>query len=214
MKHISNVLDCKDSDGKWIRSYSNSGIQYTTIAGLKWNKINERCKHNSPFQSSNKTYIGCTNGFINFQEFAEWCQSQYGYLNKDINGHYWHLDKDLLVYGNKVYSPNTCLFVPHRANTLLNNCGASRGNYPLGVNWNKHARKFIAYHKHRGESRHLGCHLNPFDAHRTWQRAKIDYIRDLVKNDIEIATHTQLAVALHWHADRIEADLIAGRQTM
>lgn len=31
----------------------------------------------------------------------------------------WHLDKDILLKGNKVYSPETCAFVPAKINSLL-----------------------------------------------------------------------------------------------
>ncbi len=36
------------------------------------------------------------------------------------------LDKDLLVKGNKEYSPSTCAFVPNRVNTLLIDHGNAR----------------------------------------------------------------------------------------
>ena len=39
----------------------------------------------------------------NFQNFAEWMEQNYN--SETMQG--WHLDKDILVKGNKVYSPET-----------------------------------------------------------------------------------------------------------
>ena len=44
-----------------------------------------------------------------------------------------HLDKDILCKGNKVYSRNTCIFVPHRINNLFVKNDNSRGKNPIGV---------------------------------------------------------------------------------
>ena len=41
-----------------------------------------------------------------------------------------HLDKDLLVCNNKVYSPETCVFVPREINQFLTKSNNSRGKYP------------------------------------------------------------------------------------
>src|SRR5690606_34589998 len=43
----------------------------------------------------------------NFQNFAEWCQTARGFGNVG-----WELDKDLIFKGSKIYSPDTCAFIP------------------------------------------------------------------------------------------------------
>ena len=45
----------------------------------------------------------------------------------------WSLDKDILVKGNKVYSPDTCCIVPKEINQLFIYQKRSRGDYPIGV---------------------------------------------------------------------------------
>lgn len=55
------------------------------------------------------------------------------------------LDKDILVQGNKVYSPNTCVFVSGVVNTFLNDCAAARGEWPIGVHWLEQNQKFKSY---------------------------------------------------------------------
>lgn len=54
----------------------------------------------------NQVYIGCTvsDDWRNFQNFAKFHEENY------IEG--YHLDKDTLVDGNKLYSAETCQFIP------------------------------------------------------------------------------------------------------
>jgi len=63
-----------------------------------------------------------------FSNFKSWMEKQ------DWNGK--HLDKDLIVPGNKVYGPEFCIFVHQNINALICDSAASRGNLPLGVRLN------------------------------------------------------------------------------
>jgi hypothetical protein len=58
-------------------------------------------------------YEGCTvcSEWHNFQNFADWY-----YENKPKDGASYDIDKDLLVDGNRVYSPRTCVFLTHQEN--------------------------------------------------------------------------------------------------
>ncbi len=79
-----------------------------------WNDMLKRC-YSEVRQKINPTYIGCTvcNDWLNFQVFAEWY-----YNNYPNDGGKYDLDKDIKIDGNKVYSPETCLFVSHFENTM------------------------------------------------------------------------------------------------
>ncbi len=44
------------------------------------------------------------------------------------------IDKDILNKGNKIYSPETCVFVPQNINSLFVKRDKSRGNDPIGTN--------------------------------------------------------------------------------
>ncbi|MNR09757.1 hypothetical protein D3C85_1259730 [compost metagenome] len=55
-----------------------------------------------------------TEEWFNFQNFTDWALIQHGF-----NERKWQLDKDILVQGNKIYSPETCCFVPARINSLV-----------------------------------------------------------------------------------------------
>ena len=80
------------------------------------------------------TYIDCevSDNFKRYEYFYEWCHKQIGFSNKD-----WHLDKDLLTKGNKVYSEEYCVFLPKEINLMLIKSTASRGEYLIGVYWDK-----------------------------------------------------------------------------
>lgn len=208
LTHVSNVPDFKDENGKWVMSHCPIPYEkHTTRAGLLWNSINLRCKVGGAFQKKRPTYIGTTNGFSNFQEFAEWCQDQYGYLNKEENGKYWAIDKDLTEYGNLVYSPDKCLFVPNWINTLLTASDAARGEWPLGVCWHKQHKKFIALCRDGKRGQHLGYFKDPFEAHIAWQKAKIKVMEDALVNDEELRDHSRLTIIVEQNLQRLKDDV-------
>lgn len=59
------------------------------------------------------TYRGCEvcESWYNFQNFAKWHKENY------VDG--WELDKDIFGKGSKLYSENTCCYVPKRLNLLV-----------------------------------------------------------------------------------------------
>lgn len=84
------------------------------------------------------TYIGCAvcKEWLLFSNFKKWFDENY------IEG--YDLDKDIIIKGNKVYSPETCCFVPHKLNCTINKCQRSRGELPIGVSFDKSRQKYIA----------------------------------------------------------------------
>ena len=85
-----------------------------------WKSMINRC-YNEDYLKRYPTYLGVLveDKWHNFQNFAEWCHNQKGFSQKG-----WHLDKDLLSIGNKIYSEDTCVFVPCKINTLFNKLGS------------------------------------------------------------------------------------------
>lgn len=83
-------------------------------------------------QACYKDVTVCT-AWHNFQSFAEWCDSQEGFNLLDENGKLFALDKDLIGGGVKIYSPETCCFIPPEINSFLTNRISCRGNLPVGV---------------------------------------------------------------------------------
>lgn len=213
---VRNLPDFMDGTGNWVKSYSPDYlVEYTTRAGQLWKNINSRCRYGGAYQDIQPTYVGVTNDFTSFQEFAEWCQTQYGYMNKETNGRFWQLDKDLKVAGNNAYTKNACLFVPSMVNNLLIRRQIDRGEHPLGVSWNKICLKFQARCSDgTGRVKHLGYFDCEYEAHRAWQEYKIGLIKRLCQNDLEVASHKELVHCLLGKASKIECDLAEGNQTV
>lgn len=130
-----------------------------------WMNMLKRC-YSPNWLSRYPTYIGCSvcSDWLFFPTFNAWFDSHY------VEG--YHLDKDLLVSGNKVYSPETCIFVPLPINTLFNDHGRARGEYPIGVYFDKQCGKFKAQLSADGKVKHLGYFDTANEAHRAYLIAK------------------------------------------
>lgn len=92
-------------------------------------------------------------------------------------GHDWEgkqLDKDILVKGNKLYSPNTCAFVDRVVNLFLTDRAAARGEWPIGVRWFEQSQKFMSRcgNPFTKEMEYLGLFHCPNKAHQAWKARK------------------------------------------
>ena len=98
---------------------------YTT-----WYNMLRRC-YSEKFHEKQPTYINCKvcDKWLDFQNFAEWYDENY----YKIEGERVHLDKDILVKHNKIYSPDTCVFVPQTINGLFTKRNKSRGESAIGT---------------------------------------------------------------------------------
>ena len=107
----------------------------------EWRHMLERC-YNIKIQKKHPTYIGCTvcEEWLNFQKFAKWWTDNH----YEIKNYRMELDKDILIKGNKIYSPETCCIVPSNINTLFTKANKSRGQYPIGVSYHIPTNKFVS----------------------------------------------------------------------
>lgn len=117
----------------------------------------------------------------NFQNFAEWYYKQPFSKAKDQKGRFYHLDKDILSKGVKIYSPDTCCFVPQDINALLTLRGNDRGKYPIGVTLQRRTGKFLSYMNYYGKRRSLGVHSNIEDAFQAYKESKEVYIKEVAE---------------------------------
>ena len=85
------------------------------------------------------------------------------------------MDKDILVKGNKIYSEDTCCFVPREINSLFVKRKKSRGNFALGVDYKKSVKKFRA----RCGNKHLGLFNTELEAFYAYKQAKETYIKEV-----------------------------------
>jgi len=160
--------------------------QYTT-----WKDMLRRC-YSAKFQKDNPTYKDCTvyEEWLNFQTFAEWFDSNY----YEIEGQTMALDKDWIVKGNKVYSPNTCIFTPKEINSLIINSKKVRGNCPIGVR-NANDKYVALCNNNTGKPIYLGTHETPelaFQTYKTYKENHIKEIADKYKNKIPDRLYTAM----------------------
>ena len=140
-----------------------------------WNSMLVRCYSDS-FKKKYPTYEGCevSENFKSYEYFYEWCHKQIGFSNKN-----WHLDKDLLVKGNKVYSEYSCVFIPQEINTVLIKSTASRGKHLIGVCWSNTNKAFMAQvGKNKGKQEHLGYFKTEVEAFKAYKAAKENFIKE------------------------------------
>lgn len=181
VKNIYNVPDFK-ADGLWVSGYGDSDesfhYNYRTVAGAAWGHMNVRTKVGGYYQKRKPTYLGTSMQFSDFQEFAEWCHSQKGYFQIDpATNERWHLDKDILFVGNKIYSAEKCCFVPSFINSLLNTGKSKTSEFLLGTYWRERFQKYVAQGSDEfGKRKHLGHFSYQMDAHRAWQYSKVNAI--------------------------------------
>jgi len=136
-----------------------------------WQDLLRRC-YSPKYHQRRPTYIGCSasENFKNYSYFYTWCQSQIGFGQKG-----YQLDKDLIFKGNKLYSEDTCLFLPNELNALLIFRKADRGSFPLGVSaWQG---KFLAQCLRRPEPTFIGYFDTPEEAFNAYKQAKEAYIK-------------------------------------
>ena len=152
---------------------SKSGVQ--TKEYRLWTSMLKRC-YSDTYKKKHPTYIGCevSDNFKSYEYFYEWCNEQIGF---GIEG--FELDKDLLIKGNKVYNESTCVFIPAEINSLLTKCTASRGEYLIGVSWNKRNKAFVAMvSKNKGKSEHLGYFNTEIEAFNVYKTAKESFVKE------------------------------------
>ena len=155
-------------DGKPVKEYD------------LWQSMLSRC-FSEKYQTRYPTYKGCnvSDNFLNYSFFYDWCQEQIGFGKVDDKGCSWCLDKDLLFVGNKTYSETTCVFVPQEINKFFNEYGNARGEYPIGVYFNKARGKFKAQCKVNGKQQHLGLFNTPQEAFTVYKPFKEDLCKQL-----------------------------------
>lgn len=132
-----------------------------------WTNMLFRC-FSDDYKSRQPTYMKCTvdESWLSYQVFAKW-------FYENNKGEKYQLDKDLIIHGNKHYSPETCALVPQWLNLFTVARGADRGDYPIGVSFSKQKNKFEAYCNENAKRKQLGFYESPETAHQAWKKYKL-----------------------------------------
>lgn len=148
---------------------------YDRKAYIKWKSILERTYVQNKPGGHAQSYVGCSvsNEWLTFSNFYSWYQCNYreGY----------HLDKDILKVGNKVYGEDTCVFIPLEINHLVKE--RDYGVWPLGVDkqtrgTNEMSRPYRARATGINKTIHIGYFETPELAHKAWQECKSEIFQN------------------------------------
>ena len=148
-----------------------------------WKSMLCRC-YSTKYQEKYPSYIGCRvcDEWLYYPNFKNWYDNNY----YEINNKTAHLDKDILIKSNKVYSPENCIFVPNFINTLFTKSQKARGAFPVGVYYNKASKKYVAqlsiFKDGKKTKKGLGCFDTPEEAFKAYKLAKENYIKETADN--------------------------------
>lgn len=177
-------------DGVWKKSKDRCPFYQV------WQAMLTRC-YSKKHQDKYPSYIGVTvcEEWLTFSNFKAWMEKQ-DWKDK-------FLDKDLLYEGNKIYSPENCMFVDRRINNFLSL--TTKGDYPYGVYYEPKLKAPYRAQCRNGEGRQekLGNFIDPMTAHKAWIHRKIR----LAKKYQEEYTCSQLKQGLQRVIEKLEFHL-------
>lgn len=137
-----------------------------------WFQMIRRC-YSDKEQKKRMTYIGCSvcEEWLTFSNFLKWFMSEdSGYKIG------YQIDKDIIKKGNKVYSPDTCVFVPRRINCLFTKSNTLRGDTPIGVTTTQSGR-YRAQYAQFNKMTYLGLYDDPISAFNAYKDSKESFIQ-------------------------------------
>lgn len=157
-----------------------------------WSHMLERC-YSEKYHKKEPTYKNCAvdNNWLNFQNFAKWYYENF----YQIEGERMCLDKDILVKHNKIYSPETCIYVPHTINVLFTKSNKTRGESVIGTttaNERYYAQcNMINPETGKSKKEYLGYYDTEFEAFQVYKYHKeknikmvADYFKKQIPNEL------------------------------
>lgn len=146
-----------------------------------WRHMLARC-FNKKFKEENSSYedVSCCKEWLLFENFFEWLHSQENF-DKWLCNDKWAIDKDILIKGNKIYSPETCCLVPLNVNNLFIKQSFVRGKYPIGVSYNENKKMFDVHCSLNHKCIYLGSFLTLKEAFCVYKEYKENIIKQVAQ---------------------------------
>ncbi len=138
---------------------------------LLWTSLLKRC-FDEKYLKWKPTYLGCSvsEDWLVYSNFKKDIVLIHGF---GFDG--WQLDKDILAIGNKIYSKETCCFVPREVNQFFSGGQSVLGkDIPKGVSYEKSRGLYEAYGSISGRKIFLGRYENVYDAKEAYVMFKKD----------------------------------------
>lgn len=141
---------------------------------IVWSGMLKRCySQQSMIKAGLKSYIGCyvCDDWLCFAVFAKW------YTEHESYGLGYEIDKDLMVRGNKVYSPETCCMLPSQLNTIISVKSGRNSSGYVGVS-KTYNGKYLACVSIDGKERKLGVRNSAEEASKDYVKAKESRVKE------------------------------------
>lgn len=142
-----------------------------------WRGCFERCYTQSSLEK-HPTYQGCevSEKWHKYSNFKKWYKENSWYDGPDRIC----VDKDILVKGNRVYGPDTCVLVPITLNCIFVKNDALRGELPIGVFYQDDCRyKYEALIRRHSKQYSLGHFETPEEAFAAYKIAKEEHLKEV-----------------------------------
>ena len=142
-----------------------------------WYSMLQRC-YDPKFHEKYSTYKDCMveDYLLNFQHMGEWIENNY----YEVTGEKMCLDKDILCKGNKVYSRDTCIFVPERINLLFVKSDKARGKNPIGVSDLPSGNYRVDCNNGYGKIIYLGVYSTKEEGFQVYKEYKENLIKEVI----------------------------------
>ena len=166
-------------DGKYIRSY------------LIWAAIIQRCV-DPKYHAKEPTYIGTTicDEWKNYSAFKAWYDIHF---QEEMQ-----IDADLFKKGGKIYSPETCCFLPRQINTALITKSLHNKSGYAGVTWSKQNKKWQTHTRTINGNGHIGFFDDIKLASAAYIEAKQNHIKELAEKYKSLLTKRVYDALMNW----------------
>ena len=153
----------------------------------RWTGVIKRC-YSKSVHKKYPSYSSCTMdpNWLYFSNFKAWMEAQ-DWQGKD-------LDKDLLIKGNKHYSPENCVFVDQLVNVFILDCKSRRESELTGAYKRKGYERYSAACRNpfTGKLDALGYFKTAEEAHAIWKNKKHEHACRIA----DMQTDQRVAIAL------------------
>ncbi len=162
------------NDADYVVASKTYKCKYYTV----WSDMLRRCYSKKSLEK-HPTYEGCSVhlDWKYFSNFKKWMEKQ------DWEGKF--IDKDLLIPGNKVYGPDTCVFVTRQLNNLFTDHGG-RGPYKQGVYKHGRGGMYVSQISRYGKQKEVGYFNNEKDAYECYKKARREYLIEVANKQKDV----------------------------
>ena len=162
------------NDADYLTHPEYNGTQIKCPIYRAWYSMVERV-YSDNWHKKQPTYcsVKICKEWLLFSNFRKW------FIGNYIDS--YHLDKDILSLNNKIYSPETCIYIPQWLNNFTTNHKSKRGKYKIGVSFHKYSGRLAAKcsNTKTGKQEHLGLFEDEDQAHNAWLKRKLELVLEL-----------------------------------